>query len=78
MRTEPDSPTVVRLVGVSSGSCSRDPGSTESSTSPELPRPLMVTESMLEMIEGWAANAATHGNLGAWQVLQAALLWRTQ
>lgn len=54
----------------------RDPGSTEPSTDPELPRPLYVNEHMLDMIEGWAANAATHGNLEAWKVLQACLVWR--
>lgn len=74
---ESENPTALRLAGVSSG-VYPDPGATESSPDPELPRPLMVTESMLEMIEGWAANAATHGHLGAWQVLGAALLWRTQ
>lgn len=39
-------------------------------------RPLYITEEQLALIEGWASNAATHGNLEAWGVLSQALLWR--
>lgn len=75
--TGPEIPTSLRLVGVSSGDC-RDAGARRSSPNPELPRPLLVTRDMVEMIEGWAANAATHGELGAWDVLMATSLWKQQ
>lgn len=65
---ESQSPPFLRLAGVSS----------PPSASAELPRPLHCTPEMVELIEGWAANAANHGVLGAWEVLMATSLWRTQ
>lgn len=40
------------------------------------PAPLYVTEEQVALIEGWAANAATHGTMEAWGVLSQCLLWR--
>lgn len=40
------------------------------------PTQLEVDDEMVELIEGWAANSATHGELRAWKVLMATSLWR--
>lgn len=52
------------------------PGSSQSPQSTPEIKPLYVTEAMVEMIEGWASNAAAHGNVGAWGVLSQCLHWR--
>lgn len=73
--TEPYS-SPLRLVGVSTGTAEIAAGANPS-RDPSSPAPLFVNEEQLAMIEGWASNAATHGNLEAWGVLSQCLLWRT-
>lgn len=66
----------VRLVGLSSGTAEIAAGANPS-RNPSSPAPLYVTQEQVALIEGWASNAATHGNLEAWGVLSQCLLWRT-